>query len=219
MSADDTLIPLAWFSTATPDGPAFGDPATTSWSEFCGVLWFRRHGDKNGPGFVPARFKLEDDGRHVRRLKPNVIARTLVALDIEASKPGELAPSPEELAERVRSHNWAGAIWTSHNHRPNNPRCRAVLPQSAELDPDLPVVEVIAEELGVAGVLDHSKRGTNSYFYLPSCSGDDDCPYRKSHPGWHRCRDRVPSRRDDRYLEAARRLARRIIHIACGPRS
>jgi len=80
---DDTHITLAWFPTALPDGPAFGDPATTSWPEFCGVLWFRRHGKKDGTGFVPARFKLEEDGRHVRRLNANVIARTLVALDIQ----------------------------------------------------------------------------------------------------------------------------------------
>ena len=45
------------------------------------------------------------------------------------------------------------------------------------------------------------------------------CPYRKSHPGWRRSSDGLPSRRDARSLEAARRIPRRIVPIACGPRS
>jgi hypothetical protein len=85
-SSDDTPLLVAWFSTAFPDGPALGDPEQSIWSEFCGVLWFRRHGPKDGAGFCVARFKLEDDGRHVRRLKANVQARTAVCMDIEANK-------------------------------------------------------------------------------------------------------------------------------------
>src|SRR5215471_15312585 len=37
--------------------------------------------------------------------------------------------------------------------------------------------------------------------------------------GWRRCRDGLSSLRDDRPLEAARRIARRTIQIACGSRS
>ena len=51
-----------------------------------GVFWWRREGEKDGPNFVPPRFTLEPDGRHVRRLKRNLIARTAVALDCETNK-------------------------------------------------------------------------------------------------------------------------------------
>src|SRR6516164_4231985 len=49
--------------------------------------------------------------------------------------------------------------------------------------------------------------------FLPTCG------YRKSHPGWRRCRDGLSSLWDDRPREAARRIARRSVQIACGSRS
>ena len=65
------------------------------WVEFVSI--FEHHRDwieKEGPCFAPARFKLETDGRHVRRLGANVIARTAIFLDIEANKKtGEVPPS------------------------------------------------------------------------------------------------------------------------------
>jgi len=67
--ADGTPLRVAWFPTAEPKSPAIGDPETTDWGNFCGVLWFRREGPKDGPGFCVARYQLEDDGRHVRRLR------------------------------------------------------------------------------------------------------------------------------------------------------
>jgi hypothetical protein len=159
-----------------PQGPAIGDPEVITWSNFCGVLWHRRHGPKDGPGFCATRFKLEDDCRHVRRLKKNVLARTAIAMDVEASKTtGEIPPSLEELAKCITAQAWAAALWTSHNHRPpNDRRYHVVLPLSHEIDELLPSVEIIAEDLGLAGVLDRSKLGAASYFYLPSCVGDDD---------------------------------------------
>ena len=136
---------------------------------------YRRQGQKDGPGFCAARFKLEDDGRQVRRVKENLVARTVIAMDIETSKiTGELPPTSDELATRIEAIGWAAAIWTSHNHcPPNNIRCRCVLPISQEIDHDLSAVEIVADDLGLAGVLDRSKLGAASLFYLPSCSGDD----------------------------------------------
>jgi hypothetical protein len=43
-----------------------------------------------------------------------------------------------------------------------------VLPLSEEIAPNLPAMEVIANRLGVAGVLDTSKLVASSLFYLPS---------------------------------------------------
>jgi hypothetical protein len=94
VSADDTQLHVAWFPSAEPKGPALGDPESSTWSNFRGALRFRREGPKDGPGFCAARFRLEGDGRHVRRLKANLLARTAIALDIEANrKNGECPPA------------------------------------------------------------------------------------------------------------------------------
>jgi hypothetical protein len=138
------------------------------------ISWYRREDDeKDGPNFVPARFKLEPDGRRVRRLKANVLARTAVALDVETnSDTGEVPPSLDAAVGRVRDAGWAGIVYTSHNHTTAAPRYRLVLALSAELDPDLPAVEVVADRLKLADVLDTSKVGASSLFYLPSCPPD-----------------------------------------------
>lgn len=158
-----------------PQGSALG-PERTTWANLCDLVsGFRRHGPKDGPGFCAARFRLEEGGRHVRRIKSNLLARTAIAMDIEASKgTGELPPTLDEMAKRIEARGWAAALWTSHNHKPpNDIRYRIVLPLSEEIDHELPAPDVIAAVLGVAGVLDKSKLGAASYFYLPSCSGDD----------------------------------------------
>jgi len=178
MNADTAQLSIAWFPTATPNGLAIGDPEQTTWDNFRDVLWFRREGPKDGPGFSAARFKLEADGRHVRRLKAHLLARTAIALDIEANKKsGECPPSPDELATRIEAIGWAAVLWTSHNHRPpDNIRCRAVLPLSEEINHELPAVEIIADDLGLTSVLDRSKLGASSLFYLPSCPDDAGSP-------------------------------------------
>ena len=89
MSADCPSLPLTvcWFETAMPTGEmALGDPEVTTWLDFTSVFGWRREGVKDGCNFVPARFKLEPNGRQVRRLKANVLSRTAVALDIETNK-------------------------------------------------------------------------------------------------------------------------------------
>jgi hypothetical protein len=60
----DLPLTVAWFSAAKVDGPAIGDPETTTWGNFAGVLtWYRREDDaKDGRNFVAARMLPE----HVR---------------------------------------------------------------------------------------------------------------------------------------------------------
>jgi hypothetical protein len=168
--SDDLRLTVAWFETAAPDGPAFGDPETLTWQHFASIFESRREGSKDGCGFATARFKLEPDGRQVRRLGRNVVARTAVALDIETSKEtGEVPPSVDVAANRVKALGRAGVVYTSHSHHPkDNIRYRVVLPLDHEIAADLPSPEVAADLLGLLGVLDPSKINPASLFFIPS---------------------------------------------------
>lgn len=166
---------VSWFPTAYPTGPAYGDPELMTWRHFTEVFWLRREGPKDGPGFVPARFNLEPDGQHVRRVKSNLVARTFIALDIETNKAtGEIPPPPQEALRRAERLGLACLVYTSHSHTPDqNIRYRVVLPLSEEIAPEIPASEIMAKQLGLDGVMDGSKAGGASFFYLPSCEIDD----------------------------------------------
>jgi hypothetical protein len=168
--ADNVPLVISWFENQGEEKkPALGDPERTTWGAFASVFADRREGEKNGPNFIPARFKPEPDGRCVRRKKDNVIARTAVALDIETSKlTGEVPLGVGEVTARLARLAIAAVVYTSHNHKPGDTRYRIVMPLSVEVDPCLPAPEVMAEALGVLGVLDMSKRGAHSLFFLPS---------------------------------------------------
>ena len=168
-AVNDLPLDVTWFETAMPLGPAVGDPERMTWHNFTEVLRSRREGVKDGPGFIPARFRLESDGKHVRRLGKNLISRTAVALDCETNKEtGEVLPSIAEAAALVRNAGWAAALYSSHNHTPDAPRGRIVLPLTEEIDPELPAVEAVANQLDLWGVTDRSKVGAASLFYCPS---------------------------------------------------
>jgi hypothetical protein len=170
---DTAALPLAvaWFDTAMPRGPAIGDPERTTWHAFTDVFRVRREGGKDGTNFVPDRFKLETDGRHVRRLKANLLARTAIALDFETNKKTgtALTVTPTEAASRASALGLACVVYSSHNHRsPDDIRFRAVFALEAEIAANLPAPEVMADVMGLADVLDTSKVGAASLFYLPS---------------------------------------------------
>jgi hypothetical protein len=47
MSTDELRLTVAWFATAMPGGPAYGDPETTTWGNFASIFsGSRREGDK-----------------------------------------------------------------------------------------------------------------------------------------------------------------------------
>ena len=162
-------LTVAWFETGMPKGPALGDPETITWHEFASIFEWRREGEKDGCCFVPARFKLEADGRQVRRLGVNVLARTAIALDVETNKKtGEVPPALDTAIRRIEALGLAGFGYNSHSHRRGGDRYRLVLPLDREVAPDLPAVEILAERLGLLGAIDMSKRNPVSLFYLPS---------------------------------------------------
>ena len=161
-------LTVSRFATAFPIGPAFGTMERTTWGALAALFRSRRLGGKDGANFVPATFRLEPDGR-VRRLKDNLCTRTAVALDCETSKStGEIPRSFAEAVARIKGAGLGAVVYTSHNHTAEAPRYRIVLPLSAEIAVNLPAVEVIADRLNMLGVLDTSKVGASSLFYLPS---------------------------------------------------
>jgi hypothetical protein len=173
MNTDDLPVHISWFPNQGVEGqPALGDPETITWGNFTGICtwWRREEATKDGPCFIPARFRLEADGRHIRRLGRNVSARTAIAEDIETNKlTGEVAPPLDEAINRVIQRGWAAVLYTSHNHSTGSPRYRIVVPLSEEIASELPAPEVIADALALQGVLDRSKLNPSSLFFLPSC--------------------------------------------------
>ena len=168
LNTADMNITVSLFPTVSPAGPALGQMRSITWGKFATYFLKRRLGSKDGPVFIPAAFKREPDGR-VRQLLANVVARTAIALDIETNKQtGEIPPRFCDVVANIKNNGWAAVIYTSHNHRPDAPRYRIVLPLSREISPALPVSEVIAEQLNLTGVLDTSKIGPASPFYFPS---------------------------------------------------
>ena len=166
----DLPLIVSRFPTATQSaGPAYGSMESTTWTAFTTQIRHRRQGEKDGPNFVPCTFRLESNGK-VRRKAENVVARTAIALDIEAHKTtGEVPPTVAETVAKIRAMGWAAALYSSHSHTAALPRYRIVIPLDSEIGKHLPAVEVVASALGLEGVLDTSKVGPASVFYLPSC--------------------------------------------------
>jgi hypothetical protein len=146
---DELRLSIAWFETAKPNGPALGNSETTTWSNFASIFaTWRREGEKGGLNFVPSRFEMEADGRHVRRQLANVIARTAVALDIETNgKTGEVPPPPEVAAARVQALGHAAVLYTSHNHEKAALRYRIILLLDQEIEPDITAPVFAAKNL------------------------------------------------------------------------
>jgi hypothetical protein len=108
------------------------------------------------------------------------IARALVLLDIEANKKtGEVPPPPEQLAGAIEGKGWRAAIYTSYNHTPHEPRYRVLLDidrtiffqlnsevRAQQLEMDLYAMRIIIKKLGLDGVVDESKLGVASIFFL-----------------------------------------------------
>ena len=139
---DSLPLTVAWFETAFPPKgePALGEPETTTWGNFTSIFaGSRREGDKDGCNFVPSRFRLEPDGRQVRRKLDRVIARSAVVLDIETNaKTGEVPPLPAVAGGRLQALGMAAVIYTSHSHHPEtNIRYRVILPLEKEVPPEI----------------------------------------------------------------------------------
>lgn len=171
MNAGNIKLRISSFQCAiAPKGEAVGILTRMTWSGFVEMLSHRRQGAKDGPCFALATFATKPDGIHVGRTKAGALSRTGIVLDIETSKAtGEIPPTPAEAIRRAERLGIAALVYSSHNHRPEEPRYRVVIPLSDEIACEIPAPEIMAAELGLLGVLDKSKIGPASLFYAPSC--------------------------------------------------
>jgi hypothetical protein len=166
----DEPICFSEYPTSRPKGPAFGIQRNLPWSEFVGRYGIRRQGDKDGLNFIPASFHLEPDGR-VRRQAKNLLKRTGVPLDLEMREStGEVPPPVAEAVARIQELGLSALVYTSHRHKADLPRYRIILQLSEQIPYHLPAVEVMANLLGLSGVLDTSKLGASSLFFAPSAA-------------------------------------------------
>jgi hypothetical protein len=172
MSIQELPLIISKFDTAIPAaGEAIGILYRTTWGKLVEELSHRREGEKDGRCFASATFETKPDRIHIGRKKHGALSRTAIVLDIEWNKKtGEIPPQPCEALRRAGRFGLAALVYTSHNHTDEKqPRYRVVIPLSDEISCQIPAPEIMAEELGLTGVLDRSKVGPASLFYLPSC--------------------------------------------------
>jgi hypothetical protein len=178
-------LEVAWFANGGEEGkPALGTPETLAWADLAAIIVDnRRLGDKDGCNLIPTRFEREPGKpRVVRRKAVNARARTAIALDIEENKAtGELPPCVGDIVHRLNAMQLAAIVWTTHSHTSVRPRYRVLVPLSSEIAPNLPSVEILAQLLGVEGVIDPSKRGPASLFYIPSAASREDLDRHEAH--------------------------------------
>lgn len=108
----------------------------------------------------------------------NVVARTMVTMDIERNKntPAE-PPSPQTIASRLRALGESGWIYTSIGHTPEHPRYRVVLPLVEPITAPTPAqaakvleytTRTAAKRLGLENWLDTVSWTLSQPMYLPA---------------------------------------------------
>jgi len=127
-------------------------------------------GDKDGPALSCATFSGP-------RGNANLVNRTLVALDIEASgATGEIPLDVASMVAALAARRVECVLWTTHSHTLARPRYRLLLPLAEPIayQPDIDpyIAASVAAELRVSGVADPSKFGAASLFYLPRHAPD-----------------------------------------------
>ena len=116
------------------------------------------------------------------RAQKNVLSRTCYLLDIETNKAtGEVPPDADYVRAEMQKRGWAGVIYSTHSHTQEAPRYRVALPPETAIDINQDPAALaedgiralgLAAALGLAGVVDGTKLGAESMFYLPTHAPD-----------------------------------------------
>jgi hypothetical protein len=146
---------------------------TKPWRGVARSLTKHEVGDKDGFNIVPAALAGENGSIRRKAAQRQTAKRTMAMLDIEGNKAtGEAAPPVDDVIACIEALGLAGVVYTSHSHTSGAPRYRIALPLADPLAADIPIVEIVAERLGLSGVLDRSKREIESLFYTPRCPAE-----------------------------------------------
>jgi len=146
-----------------------GRSFTTPWEKLAERLSRHDEGTKDGPALACATF-------NGRRGNSALVARSLIALDVESSKTtGECPPDPRDVESLIRTKRLASVIYTTHSSTPDAPRYRVFfplsraipLPDADAIAADMFAVPTVAAQLSLAGVCDRSKFGASSLMFLP----------------------------------------------------
>lgn len=137
----------------------------TTWPRLIDRLSRHEQGDKDGPALACATF-------NGLRRNANIIARSMIALDIEASKTtGEVPITWDAMADYLVAKRIRAFVWTTHSNTVRDPRYRILMPLSEPVPfdamTDTFLSEAAAAQLRCHGVSDPSKFGAASLFYLP----------------------------------------------------
>jgi len=139
------------------------------WSALGCYLAQHQEGAKDGPAIACGTFSGT-------RGRGSLVARTLVALDVEAPKSAILQPpAPADAAARLEALGLTGTVWTTHSHADVAPRYRVIVPLSEPMPlnsdemsrADGCVPRLLAQALDLEAVTDFSKSGSESLFFLP----------------------------------------------------
>ena len=116
------------------------------------------------------------------RAQKNVLSRTCYLLDIETNKAtGEVPPDADYVRAEMQKRGWAGVIYSTHSHTQEAPRYRVALPPETAIDINQDPAALaedgiralgLAAALGLGGVVDGTKLGAESMFYLPTHAPD-----------------------------------------------
>jgi hypothetical protein len=136
------------------------------WDDLARRLAEHREGPKDGLAITCGLF---DGHRSSKRL----VARHLVALDVETGANGVIPLNPQDIANYIRAKQLAAVIWTTHSHKPAAPRYRVLLPLSKPLYPakigkgvDRALSAVTASNLRLKDCVDRGKFGAASLMFL-----------------------------------------------------
>lgn len=150
----------------------WGRPVAVPWAALAQRLSRHEEGEKDGLALACASFKRDVLPGHGIRGNANLLARSLIALDVETStQTGEVPPPMAAIADFLAIRRLAAVLWTTHSHTDAAPRYRVLMPLSApfplpdDLDPFLPAI--VAAQIELTGVADRSKFGASSLFFLP----------------------------------------------------
>lgn len=184
----DLPLVLTRFPSARQAGGSSGELVSTSISAFAASLVERRVGAKDGSGFCAAEF-VKTDGK-IARFADALVSRTMFFLDVEKNKLTGERPPPFEDAIKLIKAKWPNGIWavgwTTHNHWPGEPRYRLgffidepiAIPAKGTEERrlhdkiDARATRLIARKLDLEGVIDGTKLGPASLFYMPSAESE-----------------------------------------------